>query len=142
MKVICAWCKQEGRSGMLGQREPIDDTTETHGVCAVHSERLLEQLPSPAFPGIRLLLVVRRTETALYDHLTRSLGALPDVAVILDRRHGERRQAAGEVATERRRADRRIRKSPFSSLGYLRVRFGATRQQAFTLPALRRLRVV
>jgi hypothetical protein len=127
---------------VLGQREPIDDTTETHGVCAVHSERLLEQLPSAGFPGIRILLVVRRAETALFDHLNRSLAPLPDVAVILDRRHGDRRQATSEVSAERRRADRRIRRSPFSSLGYLRVRFGAARQQASALSPLRRLRVV
>ena len=127
---------------MLGQREPMDDPSETHGVCAVHSERLLEQLPSAAFPGIRMLLVVRRSETALFDHLTRSLAPLSDVAVMFDRRHGERRQATSEVAADRRRADRRIRKSPFSSLGYLLVRFGAARQPASALSPFRRLRVV
>jgi hypothetical protein len=127
---------------VLGQREPLDDPSETHGVCAVHSERLLEQLPSAAFPGVRMLLVVRRSETALFDHLTRSLGPLSDVAVILDRRRGERRQTTDAVAADRRRADRRIRKSPFSSLGYLRVRFGAARQPAAALSPFRRLRVV
>jgi len=142
MKVVCAWCKQEGRTGVLGQREPIDDPTETHGVCAVHAERLIEQLPSMSFPGIRMLLVVRRTETALYDHLTQSLAPLPDVAVILDRRQRERRQTPADPATERRRAARRVRTSAFSSLGYLIVRFGAKRQDTVGLPPLRKLRVV
>ena len=142
MKVVCAWCQQEGRTGVLGQREPIYDPTETHGVCAVHAERLIEQLPSMSFPGIRMLLVVRRTETALYDHITQSLAPLPDVAVILDRRQRERRQTTGDPATERRRANRRVRTSSFSSLGYLVVRFGAARQPASALSPFRRLRVV
>ena len=127
---------------MLGEREPIDDTTETHGVCAQHSEKLIEQLPSTAFPGMRMLIVVRRTETALYDHLARSFAAVPDVGVVLDRRQGERRTTPGNMATERRRANRRIRKSQFSSLGYLVVRFGPKHQEAFALPPLRRLRAV
>ena len=126
---------------MLGQREPVDDPTETHGVCAVHSERLVEQVPSRSFPGIRMLLVVGRTETALFDHLALSLAALPDVAVILDRRHGDRRRTAAAVAIERRQGNRRVRTSPFSSLGYLVVRFGPNREASFTRP-LRRLRVV
>ena len=142
MKVVCAWCQKEGRNGVLGEREPFDDTTETHGVCAMHSEKLIEQLPSISFPGIRMLLVVHRTEVALYDHLNRSFAALADVAVILDRRQGDRRTTPGNVATERRRANRRIRKSRFSSLGYLVVRFGPKHQEAFTLQPLRKLRVV
>jgi hypothetical protein len=142
MKAVCAWCQQEGRSGVLGDREPLDDPSETHGVCARHSEKLVEQLPSVSFPGIRMLIVVRRTEHALFDHLAQSLAALPDVAVILDRRQRERRQTPGDPATERRRVGRRIRTAPFSSLGYLVVRFGAKRQDAFGLPPLRKVRVV
>ena len=142
MNVVCAWCRQEGRGGVLGQREPLDDPTETHGVCAVHSERLLEQVPSTSFPGIRMLLVVRRTETALFDHLTRSLAAVPDVAVILDRRQADRRRTATDVAIERRQGNRRVRTSPFSSLGYLVVRFGPNRQPSFAARPPRRLRVV
>jgi hypothetical protein len=142
MKIVCAWCQQEGRSGVLGEREPFDDPAETHGVCAVHAERLVEQLPSASFPGIRMLIVVGRTETSLFDHLTRSLAPLSDVAVIVDRRLSERRQTLSQPAIERRRAARRVRTSPFSSLGYLVVRFGAKRGDAASVPPVRRLRVV
>src|SRR6266850_3625519 len=128
MKVVCAWCQREGRGRVLAEREPLDDPTETHGMCARHSEEMIGQLPSPSFPGVRMLMVVRRTENALYDHLTQSLAALPEVAVILDRRQRERRQTPTVVATERRRTNRRIRTAPFSSLGYLVVRFGPTHQ--------------
>lgn len=128
MRVVCAWCKQEGRDVALGTREPVDDTTETHGICARHSEEMLEQLPSVTFPGIRVLFVVRRTEIDLYHYLARSLEGLPDVAAILDRRRGERRKRPAGVAIERRRANRRVRKAEFSGLGYLVVRFGPQRE--------------
>lgn len=124
MRAVCAWCKQEGRETLLGEREPADDPTETHGICARHSEQVVERLPSTSFPGIRLLIVVRRTETALYEHLTRAFAGLRDVAVILDRRHGDRRQSPAIVPTDRRRVSRRIRNAQFSALGYLTVRFG------------------
>lgn len=133
MRVVCAWCKQEGRDGLLGECEPFDDTTETHGICVRHSEKLLEQLPSVTFPGVRILFVVRRAESGLYDHLTRSFTGLPYVTVMLDRRERERRKAPGAVAMERRRANRRIRRARFSSLGYLVVRFGPERQGPFTM---------
>ena len=124
MKIVCAWCKQEGQETILGEREPVADTTETHGICDRHSERLLEQVPSRSFPGIRVLFVVRATETEVYDHLTWSFADLPDVAVITDRRKGERRRAGSDVPIERRRTNRRLRKAQFSGLGYLVVRFG------------------
>jgi hypothetical protein len=142
MKVVCAWCKQEGRSGVLGEREPFDDPTETHGVCSLHSEKLIEQLPSASFPGMRMLVVVRKSEVDLYHYLTRSFSGQADVTVIMDRRREERRKTAGNVASERRHTDRRIRRSRFSSLGYFIVRFGPARQAAFSLPPVRKLRVV
>ena len=142
MKVVCAWCKQEGRSAVLGEREPFDDPTETHGVCSVHFTKLMEQLPSASFPGIRMLIVVRKTEIDLYQHLTQSFASVPNVLVILDRRQDERRKTPGHVASERRRTDRRIRKSQFSGLGYFIVRFGVKHQEAFSLPPVRKLRVV
>jgi len=124
MRVVCAWCHQEGRAVILGEREPLADTTETHGICSRHSEKLLEQLPSRSFPGTRLLLVLRPAETALHHYLTRAFAGLPDVEVIRDRRQGERREAPSDVSIERRRVNRRIRHADFSSLGYLTVRFG------------------
>ena len=131
MKIVCAWCQEEGLNTVLGEREPISDTTETHGICGRHSEKLLEQLPSGSFPGIRILFVVRVTETGVYDHLTRSFAGLSDVAVITDRRKGERRRAVNDALIERRRANRRLRQVQFSSLGYLVVRFGPERETGF-----------
>lgn len=128
MRIVCAWCQEEGLNTVLGEREPVSDTTETHGICGRHSEKLLEQLPSGSFPGIRILFIVRATETGVYDHLTRAFAGFPDIAVMIDRRKGERRQARGNAPADRRRINRRLRKTEFSSLGYLLVRFGPERK--------------
>ncbi len=40
MKVVCAWCQEEGRGAVLGEKEPDDDTV-THGICDDHAVRLL-----------------------------------------------------------------------------------------------------
>jgi hypothetical protein len=36
MRVICAWCQEEGKPGFVREKEPFDDPEETHGVCAEH----------------------------------------------------------------------------------------------------------
>ena len=133
MRVVCAWCKQEGRTNsLLGECEPFEDKTESHGICPRHSQTLLEQLPSVSFPGARVLLVVHRNETDLYNHLVRSFASLRDVAVILDRRETDRRKMPGEATEatvdQRRRSSRRIRGAEFSNLGYYVVRFGPERE--------------
>jgi len=133
MRIVCAWCKEEGRAVILGEREPLDDTTETHTICSRHREKLLEDLPSPSFPGIRLLVVLRPAETALHRYLTRALAGLPYVKVISDRRQDERPEAPSDVSSARRRANRRLRRAEFSSLGYLIVRFGTTHEAVVEL---------
>jgi hypothetical protein len=44
MKVICAWCLQEGLPAFLRETEPLDDPTETHGICGRHRFELLQEL--------------------------------------------------------------------------------------------------
>ena len=36
MKVICAWCEQEGRPSFIGERPPLFDARHTHGICPNH----------------------------------------------------------------------------------------------------------
>ena len=33
MKAVCAWCRAEGAPADLGEREPLDQVDETHGIC-------------------------------------------------------------------------------------------------------------
>ena len=134
MKIVCAWCRREGRDAVIAEREPAEDAVETHTICPRHSDQLMAQLPSLSFPGVRVLLVVRRTETMLFQHLARSFVGLSDIAVIVDRRMHERRQARARVANDRRHVNRRVRLAQFSNLGYLVVRFGAERASDAMVP--------
>jgi hypothetical protein len=36
MKIICSWCRQEGKPELVGEKAPLDDARETHGICVVH----------------------------------------------------------------------------------------------------------
>ncbi len=86
MKILCAWCCREGQPGYLGEREPLENPEPTHGICAHHKVQFLESLPSRSFPDAELLIVVRRDNRALYEHLRRTLATMPRVKVIVDRR--------------------------------------------------------
>lgn len=58
----------------------------------------------------RHLFLVARHEARLYEYLVDRFRDDPNVEVILDRRHGERRSRSERHAAERRRADRRTRR--------------------------------
>lgn len=124
MKVTCAWCQREGQPASLGERAPLDDPAETHGICRRHTLDLLSRLPSRSFPGVRLLLVVSAKESALYEHLQRELAGVSGVKVMLERRRGERRLGQESVPEDQRRIDRRVRQGEVSALGYTVIRFG------------------
>ena len=129
MKVTCAWCQREGQPASLGERAPLDDPAETHGICRRHTLELLDRLPSRSFPGVRLLLVVSPREPGLYEYLQRELAGVNGVKVMLerrqgDRRQGERRHAPQDVPDEQRRIERRLRQGEVSALGYTVIRFG------------------
>jgi hypothetical protein len=38
MHIICSWCRREGRIGLVGEKDPIEDRRETHGICPFHFE--------------------------------------------------------------------------------------------------------
>ena len=124
MKVTCAWCQREGQPASLGERAPLDDPAETHGICRRHTLELLNRLPSRSFPGVRLLLVVSSRESGLYEHLKRELAGVSGVKVMLERRQGERRLEPQSVPDEQRRIERRLRQGEVSALGYTVIRFG------------------
>ena len=122
VKVICAWCHAEGRPGYLGEREPLDDPSITHGVCFRHRQQFLESLPSTSFPDAEMLIVVRPNDTSLYEYLRRRLAGVKGVKVIPERRQADRRREQRPVG-ERRHQDRRIRQGKIFALGYTLFRF-------------------
>ena len=125
MQVFCAWCCRDGQPGYLGEREPLENPESTHGVCAHHKAQLLESLPSRSFPDAELLIVVRRHNTVLYEHLERLFAAASRVKVIVDGRVTDRRAAPCQESDDRRHArTRRIREGTISPLGdFTVVRF-------------------
>ena len=127
MREVCAWCKSEQSDVAIEPPPSLGDLMETHTICERHARELIAQLPSRSFPGIRTLVVVRRAEAELYEHLTSALSGVKDVAVIVDRRERERRRGAQAVRAERRRVNRRVRKMEFSGFGYFVVHFGPRR---------------
>lgn len=122
MKAFCAWCRGEGLVGFLGEREPLDDPGETHGICSRHAAALLAEVAGRPRSGVRTLIVLHPREVALYEYLRRRLAPVKDVEVIFDRRRGERRTARRGIDTERRTGERRRRGRSLSPLGYLIVR--------------------
>ena len=40
MKTVCAWCTKEGKEALIGEKEPLADQSETHGICGQHREEL------------------------------------------------------------------------------------------------------
>src|SRR5437870_11979278 len=98
MIVTCAWCQNEGKPATLGERAPLDNPAETHGICRRHTIDLLNRMPSRSFPGVRVLLVVSGKENALYEHLQRELAGVDGVNVMRDRRLGDRRAGEQVVA--------------------------------------------
>jgi hypothetical protein len=121
---ICAWCQSEGRPSDLGEREPLDDTSETHGLCQRHLADLLADLPSRTFSEIQLLIVITSGDGSLYDYLTRVMAEVGGVQVIRDRRRGERRREASLISLERRQIERRKRRGVTHSMGCSFVRIG------------------
>jgi hypothetical protein len=104
-------------------REPLDDPTETHGICDRHQQAVFEAFPSSSFPSTRWLFIVPPGDVAAYDHLLNLLKDVPGATVIVDRRHGERRHGASAATPDRRHFERRVRRPEMSSLGYGLVRF-------------------
>lgn len=44
MKVICAWCENEGKETLIGEISLFDMEVTSHGICLDHEEVLLRQI--------------------------------------------------------------------------------------------------
>jgi len=40
MKVVCSWSRKEGRAEFVGEKAPLDDARETHGICVLHRDQI------------------------------------------------------------------------------------------------------
>lgn len=44
MKVLCAWCEEEGKHALIGVTESGPCTMATHGICRRHEVAVLKQI--------------------------------------------------------------------------------------------------
>ena len=91
---VCAWCER-----FLGMRPSGGEHVVSHGICRACATR--HHWPEPP------TLVVCRTRPDLQRVLQELLRGTPEINVVVDRRHGERRRAPGAPSAERRGAPRR-----------------------------------
>lgn len=40
MLIRCSWCLAEGKSGDMGEKPPLEDTSISHGICERHAAAL------------------------------------------------------------------------------------------------------
>jgi len=36
MRIVCSWCRGEGQNAIVGEKPPLEDLRETHGICVRH----------------------------------------------------------------------------------------------------------
>jgi len=77
MVCVCAWCQR-----FLGSKEPYSNPAVSHGICTPCQERQMAELP---------VLVVSPARATTVPLLQSLLSGAPDVAIVIDRRSGERR---------------------------------------------------
>ena len=44
MRIICSWCRREGKIGFIGEKAPLDDPRETHSICKIHQIQIQARL--------------------------------------------------------------------------------------------------
>lgn len=135
MKVVCAWCERDGAPSFMGEREPLEDLSLTHGICPRHLTLMLGTLPSGSFPGVELLVIVRASDRALFEHLLWATSGVPDIRAIMERRRGERRRRVEGSVSERRERERRLMLGRVSALGYTMVRLRRPSGQSSASPS-------
>jgi hypothetical protein len=98
--VVCAWCQHESRPALLREVEPLDDASETHGICETHHVEVMRQLlgaaGAPARPDLNTAL--RDLETWMQDSPALAVAGLELVGQEIERlearaRGGERERA-------------------------------------------------
>jgi hypothetical protein len=60
MTVVCAWCQHQGRTTVLGEKEPLDRPVISHGICEEHAVEFLAEVRGTATPASSLDCVPAR----------------------------------------------------------------------------------
>ena len=46
--MVCAWCRRDGKPDLMGEKAPLEDPRETHGICDEHFVGLTGQIAEMA----------------------------------------------------------------------------------------------
>lgn len=59
MRVVCAWCQQEGKPAVIREDDSADPQCDSHGICDAHSVKLLHEIQSHLRQALPLSLSCR-----------------------------------------------------------------------------------
>ena len=76
VKVLCAWCVRDGRPAFLREKLPLEDPSETHGLCGAHFSSLSARVGRVVTPRVWLLSRVNDFSWRLTRWAHRILGRL------------------------------------------------------------------
>ncbi len=74
MKVLCAWCVRDGKPAFLREKSPIDDPSETHGLCGDHFTSLSLSVRQVVTPKVWLLSRANDLSCGLTRWVQRQMG--------------------------------------------------------------------
>ena len=74
MKVLCAWCVRDGKPAFLREKAPIDDPSETHGLCGDHFTSLSLSVRQVVTPKVWLLSRANDLSWGLTRWVQRQMG--------------------------------------------------------------------
>lgn len=72
VKIICAWCQQDGEQMLIDELELFDRGMTSHGICRTHKKLVLNQIREP-----RKRKYPRSLRQKQHDANTRTLARLP-----------------------------------------------------------------
>ncbi len=59
MRVVCAWCQQEGKPAVMREDDSADSKLDSHGICDAHSVKLLHEIRGHLLQALPLSLSCR-----------------------------------------------------------------------------------
>ena len=74
VKVLCAWCVRDGKPAFLREKLPLEDLSETHGLCADHFTSLSASVKQVVTPKVWLLSRANDLSWGLTRWLQRQMG--------------------------------------------------------------------
>jgi len=74
VKVLCAWCVRDGKPAFLREKFPLEDPSETHGLCGDHFTSLSASVGKIVTPRVWMLLRMHDLSWGLTRWAQRMMG--------------------------------------------------------------------